>query len=66
MALALYEAITAPVENEPPQYRIGYDTRTGAIHVVIRNGGSPIAYLPPRESREMAENILRVGKTDGT
>jgi hypothetical protein len=62
MPIAAYKLITAPVEVEPDQYRIGYDTKTGSLHVM--KGAITIAYLPPRESREIAENISALGKTE--
>lgn len=61
MPLAMYDATPAPVPQEPIHYRIGYDTKTGAIYVM--SGANTLAYLAPRESREIAQNILAVGKT---
>lgn len=59
MPLATYDAINlTPSPAQPPRYRIGYDTKTGAIHVTLEGSNEVVAYLEPRESREMAANIL--------
>ena len=55
MPIALYNAISPP--PTAVRYQIGYDTQTGAIHV-LDNVDNLVAYLEPRESREVATNIL--------